>query len=323
MTSSTRTVPHRGITALLTLVVPLLVLAAALLVVGSWRDELPAEVATHWGNDGVDQVGSAAGMLVTFSVIVVLFSVAMWALGTFAGQAAMTRRFVAGIAVWLAIFLGGMLVVTFDAQRGLTDARDATGIGGGVVVTLAVAFAAGIAAASVVPRDPRRPARGALPSTTTTLPLDVDTRATWVRTTRQGHAWLIIAAIVVAAVGLGLATDWWIGLILGVGLTPLLMLLSATVVIDARGLMARTAFPWPRITVPLDEIEDVAVVRVDPMGEFGGWGIRTALDGSIGMVLRKGDGIEVRATGGRRYIVTVDDAATGAALLATLAGRAR
>ena len=157
MTSSTRTVPHRGITALLTLVVPLLVLAAALLVVASWRDELPAEVATHWANDGVDQVGSAAGMLVTFSVIVVLFSVTMWALGTFAGQAAMTRRFVAGIAVWLAIFLGGMLVVTFDAQRGLTDARDATGIGGGVVVTLAVAFAAGLAAASVVPRDPRRP----------------------------------------------------------------------------------------------------------------------------------------------------------------------
>lgn len=323
MTSSTRTVPHRGITALLTLVVPLLVLAAALLVVGSWRDELPAEVATHWANDGVDQVGSAAGMLVTFSVIVVLFSVAMWALGTFVGQAAMTRRFVAGIAVWLAIFLGGILVVTFDAQRGLTDARDATGIGGGVVVTLVIAFAAGIAAASVVPRDPRRPARGALPSTTTTLPLDVDTRATWVRTTRQGHAWLIIAAIAVASVGLGIATDWWIGLILGVGLTPLLMLLSATVVIDARGLMARTAFPWPRITVPLDEIEDVTVVRVDPMGEFGGWGIRTALDGSIGMVLRKGDGIEVRATGGRRYVVTVDDAATGAALLATLAGRAR
>ena len=321
--TTTRNVPHRKVTALLSLVVPLLVLTAAVLLVLSWRDELPAQVATHWGNDGVDRVGSMASMLVTFTVMAVLTLLALWALGTFAGQAAMTRRFVAGMAVWVAFFLGGMLVVTFDAQRGLTDAHDATDIGGGIVVMVLVAFAAGIAAASVVPRDPRRPARTTLPTTTTTLPLDADTRAAWVQTTRQGNAWIIIAGIVVAAVGLGIATDWWIGLILGVGLTPLLMLLSATVVIDKRGLMARTAFPWPRITVPLDEVEDVGVVRVDPMGEFGGWGIRTALDGSIGMVLRKGEAIEVRATGGRRIVVTVDDAATGAALLATLAGRGR
>ncbi|QIK82227.1 DUF1648 domain-containing protein [Sanguibacter sp. HDW7] len=323
MTTTTRDVPHRKVTALLTLVVPLLVLTAAILLVLSWRDELPAQVATHWGDDGVDQVGSLASMLVPFTIITVLFSLAMWALGTFAGQAAMTRRFVAGIAVWLAFFLGGMLVVTFDAQRGLTDAHDATGIGGGVAVSVLVACVAGIAAAVVVPRDPHRPARAAIPATTTTLPLDVDTRAAWVQQVRQGHAWLIVAGIVVAALGLGIATEWWIGLILAVGLVPLLTLLNGTVTVDKRGLTARTVFPWPRITVPLDEVENVGVVQVAPLSEFGGWGIRTALDGSIGMILRKGEAIEVRATGGRRIVVTVDDAATGAALLATLAGRGR
>ena len=71
------------------------------------------------------------------------------------------------------------------------------------------------------------------------------------------------------------------------------------------------------------DVGDVWGVGRKMAAKYVGLGIRTALDGSIGMVLRKGDGIEVRATGGRRYVVTIDDAATGAALLATLAGRAR
>jgi hypothetical protein len=45
--------------------------------------------------------------------------------------------------------------------------------------------------------------------------------------------------------------------------------------------------------------------------------------GGVGYVVRTGEGIEVERTSGRRFVVTVDDAATGAALLTTLADRAR
>ena len=325
MSSPATTVPHRGVTTVLTLVVPLLILAASILVVVAWLDELPAEVATHWGTDGVDAVGPASTMLATFGFIGSFVTVGLWALACFAGQAAMTRRFATGTAVWLAVFLGGLLVVTFDAQRGLADARDAGDIGGGVVAVLGVAFAAGIAAGCLVPRDPARPATGALPATTPTIPLDGDARAVWTRTVRQSTGWVVglVAVVLASAVALGAGTEWWAGLILAVGLAPLFTLLRADVVVDRRGLTARTALPWPRLHVALDEVEDVAVVQVDPFGQFGGWGLRTGVDGSVGMVLRKGEGIEVRATGGRRVVVTVDDATTGAALLATLAGRGR
>jgi len=58
--------------------------------------------------------------------------------------------------------------------------------------------------------------------------------------------------------------------------------------------------------------------------EFGGWGVRTSVaTGATGVVLRSGEAIEIHRTGGRRFLVTVDDAATGAALLATLAERDR
>ena len=73
----------------------------------------------------------------------------------------------------------------------------------------------------------------------------------------------------------------------------------------------------------IEEVEEAVVVQVNPLREFGGWGIRTGVGGRIGVVMRGGEALEVVRTGGRRVVVTVDDAATGAALLNTLAGRAR
>lgn len=316
-------VPHRGITAVVTLVVPLAVLAIALGLAWSWRDELPAQVATHWGSDGVDGVGSPGATMVAFAVMTLVFSLAMWAFGTFAGQTAMARRMAAGFAVWLAVFLGGLLVAMFHVQRGLEDPYAAPGVGVGIAVTLVLSAVLAVGAGLLVPGDPPQPATGALPSSTATLPLDDRARAVWVRTDDVRWPWVLVGGLVVVGVVLSVTTEWWIGLTVAVSVLPVLMLARVTVVVDSRGLDARTFFPWPRVRVPLDEVEDVAVVGVRPFGDFGGWGLRTTIDGGVGLVVRAGDAIEVRATRGRRYVVTVGDAATGAALLATLAGRTR
>ncbi|GAA3029785.1 hypothetical protein GCM10020000_03060 [Streptomyces olivoverticillatus] len=58
------------------------------------------------------------------------------------------------------------------------------------------------------------------------------------------------------------------------------------------------------------------------MRDFGGWGYR-ARPGASGIVLRSGDAISARLTTGSEFVVTVDDAATAAALLNTLADRER
>lgn len=49
----------------------------------------------------------------------------------------------------------------------------------------------------------------------------------------------------------------------------------------------------------------------------------SVVTGATGVVLRSGEAIEVQRTGGRRFVVTVDDAQTGAALLGTLVARSR
>lgn len=57
---------------------------------------------------------------------------------------------------------------------------------------------------------------------------------------------------------------------------------------------------------------------VDRKGEFGGWGLRLSVDRRFGVVLRAGEAIEVTRANGKRFVVTVDDAGTGAALLEAL-----
>ncbi len=66
------------------------------------------------------------------------------------------------------------------------------------------------------------------------------------------------------------------------------------------------------------DIASVRAIDVDPFAEFGGWGLRYGLDGRYGVVLRRGEALEVTRVGGRRFVVTVDDAQTAAAALAAV-----
>lgn len=111
-----------------------------------------------------------------------------------------------------------------------------------------------------------------------------------------------------------------------IGAPVLLLVLAITgwqVRVDSRGLTAAGAFGWPRLHVPADEVEGAHVVEINPLRQFGGWGLRTNRSGAVGVVIRRGEAIAVDRSGARRTVVTVDDAATGAALLNTYGERAR
>ena len=78
----------------------------------------------------------------------------------------------------------------------------------------------------------------------------------------------------------------------------------------------------PRFRVPPQEVGSVAVVDARSLGVPGSWGIRL-LPGRVTIVMRSTLGIHVTRRDGRLFFVTVDDAATGAALLDALAARAQ
>lgn len=318
-------VPHRRSTAAWTLLVPGLVLAATVAVVLGWRDELPDPVASHWGADGVDGYSSLTGLVVVMVTISAVFCLVMWATGHWRGHPAMTRRFANGMAVWLTAFLSGILLGTLWIQRRLTHASEVGDVGGVLALSMVTATVAGGLAAWATPGDEPRPTSAPVPVDAPRLNIAENEQVTWVREVGQRAMALILVVslgplVVVAAV----SGEWLFPAVLAAIVVPLVLaFVRWTVVIDRHGLTARSVLRYPRLRVPLDEVERAEVVTINPLGEFGGWGLRTGIDGRTGVVLRAGPAIQVHRTGGRVVVVTVDDAQTAVAALNTLASRLR
>lgn len=90
----------------------------------------------------------------------------------------------------------------------------------------------------------------------------------------------------------------------------------ARVHVDAEGVKVSLGpFGFPTVRRRTAHIRDVGVLDVEPLS-YGGWGYR-AVPGARAVVLRRGEGIRIMADGKPDLIVTVDDAATAAAVIAS------
>jgi hypothetical protein len=318
-------VPHRAATTLLTLVVPLAVMVATVALALAWRDRLPDPVASHWGPDGVDGASSFAGLLSIVPLLGLPAAVLAWWFAFAAGRSALSRRTAAAVALWTSTFTCALTVVTLSAQLDVDHWSQARDLDGGLALTFAVPVVVALLGAWATPGDGPAPAASPVPDTAPRLPLPDGGQAAWLRRVDWVHPGVIVALVVGFSALMGAVTrSWWFPVTVGVFLLAVLLGLSGwTVTVDARGLVAKARLPRPRLVVPLDEVEHAEVVTVHPLREFGGWGLRVGLGGRVGVVVRSGEAIEVTRTGGRRVVVTVDDAATAAALLNTLAARAR
>ncbi|NNU28081.1 DUF1648 domain-containing protein [Isoptericola sediminis] len=295
-------------------------------VVRSWRDDLPARVATHWGPDGTPDATMTVTGLVTAVLALTVGLLALFAVvGLVWGSSASTRRMAAGSAVWSGGLGATLLLVGAGAQRGLDDASSATLSGWAVAATILLPLVPAVVAALVVPGDARQPADAPVPPEAARARLGTDERAAWLRTAQGGTGLAVGAAAVVGTTVLAVLTRQWPLLLVPAVLTLLFAAMFAfRVRVDATGLTARSVLGWPGTHVPADEVVAASVVHVDPFREFGGWGWRVGFRGGrIGIVLRAGEALLVERTGERSLVVTVDDAATGAALLNTLADRSR
>lgn len=324
MTPPRPTPPHRVATTLTTLALPAVLLVATVAVTLSWTPRLPDPLAVHWSTTGPDRFGSLKDAVAIPLLVAPLLAGGMWALAFWSGRDTSTRRLAAGFANGLTVLLCVVVLGSLAVQLDLTDAAHAPRIGHVIGWAFAGGIAAGLLVAALVPRSAAAPSDAPVDPAAPRTVLGSSERAAWSRSvTSAAGAWIGGGATLVVAV-LAVVLQVPALLVVVAALAVLLVtMLVLRVSVDARGLTARSPLGWPRVHVPLDEVLAARVTQIHPLGEFGGWGYRIGRGGRVGFVLRAGEGIEVERTGGRVTVVTVDDAATGAALLNTLADRAR
>lgn len=313
------------LTAVTSALAGIVCLAVAVAVALSWRGQLPDPVASHWGAGGVaDGFTSLDAYVATLAVVALLGTAAGVLTTLWGGRAASTRRVGAALTVWFGAFVGAVLVGSLAPQRGLADAHDAPLWSVPLGVCVLVAFALAALAALAVRPDPPQPATGPVADDAARVALAPGERAAWVGRASGGPMAGIVAGTCVLLVGTGLVTRQWVLLVVAVLLVVLLGAFTAfTVRVDATGLTVRSVAGLPRTHLAADEIDRADVVTVRALRDFGGYGWRLGREGRTGVVLRSGEALEVRSTGGRRFVVTVDDAIDAAALLNTVADAAR
>ncbi|MCX5197128.1 hypothetical protein OOK31_25070 [Streptomyces sp. NBC_00249] len=136
--------------------------------------------------------------------------------------------------------------------------------------------------------------------------------------------WLLaVAGAACLALGIELAVDYaWTS-----GIAPLLMavigclaagllilygtlaFVHVSVTVDAEAVEVRCGYVGvPRRRIPLDEVTSAEFLpKVTPQ-HWGGWGYRWRPDKGTAVIVRRGEGLELRLGDGKLFTVTVDDA---------------
>lgn len=308
----------------------LLALAVDLILFAAVRDRLPDQLASHFVGNGRadDHAGQTSYVVVTTLLLVGtgLLWTLMAAKGGFRGPA---RRKVPAFGCAVAGFLGYLMAVvllinTDAAEDAEGRAQDVSFPMWHLAVALGVAalcFGLGLLLAAPAPAPEPDGTDGAAEKGER-IELAAGEVAGWARS--AGTWWTPLAALVVLGAGVTLlfASGWVSALpALVVGLL-LASFARPYVTVDRRGITVSGMLPWPRVRVPLDRIEAAASRDISPLTEYGGWGYRIR-PGRTGVMIRSGEGIVARLNGGRDFAVTVDDSATGAALLNTLIDQRR
>ena len=305
-----------------TIWVPLAIVVAAEIVVIAVGGGSGHDLIVHWGAGG-----DRTGPWWTYAVLVAAIGFPVVALiGFFIARAtrmAGTNAWMPAIAMGVTVFHAvgmGVGSVVLNAS----PLAPALPLAGGLVL----AIAAALLTWRLLPRE--------APATTgveaaDSLPVRPGEVAGWTGTVDL-PAWFValVTAIAAALIVLGVLLlltagphVWPIFLAPTLLLTVILVTAQFVVTAGPRGFLVRSTLGWPRLTVPASDLAKAGVVAIDPMADFGGWGLRWVIGpshkGRWGVITHRGPGLEVVRRDGRSIVVTVEDASTAAAVLETYA----
>lgn len=301
--------------------------AAGLLVQVLLLPRLPDRIAIGWDAAGAPS-GTASPMLCVLTSLLLL--VVLLLCGALLRPPGRTARFLGGCllaaSTFGAAFGTGLLVVQLD----LPHASAVPAPWGLLLLCSALLLPAGALGWLLARPGPEPAFASRHPAA---LPVARGERIAWVGGVGMRPALLVILGLagVLAASCFALAAMLGalpapLGLSLGAAcalLVAVCLCLSVfRVRIDRGGVLVRSALGVPRWRIPLDEVDSVAVAEVQPLRDYGGWGLRQAA-GRVAIVLRAGEALEIGRRGRRPLVVSLRDADGAAAVLRALLERER
>lgn len=298
------------------LVVPVVAVAVAVVVPLLVAGRLPDPVAIHWGLDGRPD-GSGPLVLDVTLLAVATAAVTLLPLWSAARADGPAARLLVALAHGMA---GLFVLLRLRTVQANLDAVDWTAAGslGAADLLLAVAAVVPLAALGWW-LGGQHPALARESHAVAPVALPADGRLVWVGTQTWPAGGALSIALVVAGGLLSAVRVAPESLTAGAALVVagllVRLLTSITVAVGPAGLVVRFGpFGWPRVRVPLADIAAVEVEDVEPMAH-GGWGYRV-MPGVRAVVIRRGIGLRVRRHDRPDLVVTVDDAAGAAGVLA-------
>ena len=302
--------PRRGwVTALVCCVLPAALVAAMIAVPAALWARLPGQVADHW-----TAAGTANGTAPRLTAFLVLGLVAIPGVGLVIGGWAATRRGAPPRARaagtkglnWAAMIPLGLFIMAVSASAVIMMAVANLGGGGLRSASVGPASLVGtLGGPGAVDHDTPRSSLG----------LRAGERAAWSGRARARWVWpaglLLVAAGVLVAV---MAARWTPAVVLLVVGVLLLGFTSVRVRVATRGVTVGYGALGLRLTrIPLQRIASAEAVE---RGSFAfGYRGSLALFGAAAVIVRPGPALRLTLRDGKTFLVTVDDAATGAALL--------
>lgn len=299
---------------------PLAAAAVTLILTAAWQDRLPDPIASHWSGggapDGFTSLWSGAWLI---AALIAVIGGGLGAVAAAAGVQLMLRRTMLVVSAAVTGLIATVDIVLLAGQLDVADPAEARlhawSIGAGVLIGLVI----GLPAAALLrdrrvrvpaphPPDPSLPRAEPLRlPVTTTVGLSVPVSA-------AVHGLIAVIAVIVCVMA---GSPWPLPLFLA-GALLLAALSRYTVVLDERGLRVR-CLGAAMLDYGADELAEARVRRVDPLSEFGGWGLRMRPGRRYGVVTRRGPGATVTMGGGDALTITTDDAERLAGAVNTLA----
>lgn len=284
-----------------------------------WRDRLPDPVATHWGTDM--QPDGNMTFWVIFGVAVGTTAVALLGL-VIAGRTRPGPQ-QAMVATTCYFVMGILLGVTISTVSANLDAAvwDAARPIGGIDIVLVLACGLGVGAVGLMLAGGWSALVFRTPSgTRPTVNLAPGSAAMW---TGSAGSWALVGlgiVLLAAAVVIGLVAGLFAAVVMMLSFVLVVWFAALRVTVTSRGVTVGVGWlAWPRIRIPIGEIEAAEFLDVDPMA-FGGWGYRIT-PGVRGFIIRRGEGFRLVRSDKADIVVTVDDAERGAGLVNDLIAR--